>query len=481
MFLKNNSMQSHRVLIRFFVIFFSGLSVSLMGTGSLVAGTSSQTLSSVGQPVAESQVAVDGYLSMRYVYRSATYLDSTTHIDRTVSDQDLFGELRFDMRMPKTNRFEFHFLGTLRSDLDGNSDLTGFYPLEDIGNTYRTDTHGYLYDAHLGINDPLPFLTQVRIGRQEGLRDEPAFFDGLATDIRMSRLVNLTLYGGAAVRFYDTDTHWGDDTLAGAGLDVTPAPYTKLSVDYLTIKEKSALSPAIDQQDKMVSLRLWQSIASFLKASVKYRYLNSDPRDLNIRVVATIAPADMDLNFNYFRQFNKENELANELSHYYDVLGQSSPYQSYDVKLRKLLGAHYAIDLGYFKRELLEESQTSSFDRDFSRTFILFEVMDLPGDGISFTLTGERWYTKGRDYNSSGLDMGYRFKNMKNASVNVGTYYSLYKYDYYNELGLRQNVHTYYVNGKMPLGKGVSINSSYEYEDSIEKYQTFKLGMRYDF
>ncbi len=59
--------------------------------------------------------------------------------------------------------------------------------------------------------------------------------------------------------------------------------------------------------------------------------------------------------------------------------------------------------------------------------------------------------------------------------------YSLYKYDYYTELGFRQKVQTYYMNGKVPLGKGVSINSSYEYEDSIEKYQTFKLGMRYDF
>jgi hypothetical protein len=32
-----------------------------------------------------------------------------------------------------------------------------------------------------------------------------------------------------------------------------------------------------------------------------------------------------------------------------------------------------------------------------------------------------------------------------------------------------------------PLGKGVSINGGYEYESSIENYQTLKLGMRYDF
>ena len=477
--MKNNGILSRGVLTRFFTLFFAGLSVSLLGAGSLLAGTSSQTLSLAGQSVAESQVAVDGYLSTRYVYRSTTTTDAAKLTEATISDQDIFGELRFDITMPKSNLFEFHFLGTLRKDLDGNSDLTGHYPLEDIGNTYRTESHGYLYDAHLGINDLLPYLTQVRIGRQAGLRDEPVFFDGLAADIHMSSLLNFTLYGGVAARFYETDTHWGNDTLGGAGLDITPAQFTKFSLDYLTIK--SALSTTIDHQDKMASLKLWQSIGSFLKASVKYRYLNSDPRDVSVRLVGTIAPADMELNLNYFKQFRVENVVATELSLYSNVLGQSSPYQSYDVKLRQLMGTHFAVDLGYFKRTLQEESQASAFDRDFSRAFMLFEIMDLPMDRVSFTLTGEQWSTKGRKFNSSGLDIGYRFKNMKNASVNAGTYYSLYKYDYYNELGLRENILTYYLSGKVPLGLGVSMNGSYEFEDSLEKYQMFKLGMRYDF
>ena len=479
MFLKNNDRLSRKVFSRFLIVFFAGLSASLLGAGSSIAVTSSQTISPVELSVAESPVAMDGYLSTRYVYRSTTLLDPTTLIEKKISDQDLFGEMRFSITMPKTNRFEFHFLGTLRKDLDGNSDLTGFYPLEDIGNTYRTESHGYLYDAHLGINKLFPFLPQVRIGRQAGLRDEPVFFDGLATDLRVGSLLNLTLYGGAAVRFYDTDTHWGDDTLAGAGLDISPARYTKFGFDYLAIK--SALTTTIDQGNNMVSLKLWQSIGTFMKASVKYRYLDSDPRDVTVRLISTIAPADMEVNLNYFKQFRMENVLAAELSLYSSVLGRSSPYQSYDVKLRKQLGAHYAVDLGYFKRVLQEELQASAFDRDYSRVFMLLEIMDLPADRVSFTLTGEQWSTKGRKYNSSGLDIGYRFMNRKNASVNAGTYYSLYKYDYYNELGLREKIHTYYVNGKVPLGKGVSINSSYEYEDSLENYQMFKLGMRYDF
>jgi hypothetical protein len=218
-----------------------------------------------------------------------------------------------------------------------------------------------------------------------------------------------------------------------------------------------------------------------MKASVKYRYLNSEPRDLSVRAVSAFPEADIELNINYFRQFRTQNELSNELSLYYSVLGQSSPYHSIDVKLRKLFGPHYAVDVGYFKRALLEENQESAFDKDYSRVFLLFELIDLPKDGLSFTLIGERWETTGRDYSSAGLDLGYAFRNKKSARINAGTYYSLYKYDYYVEQGVREKVRTYYVSGKYPLGKSLSINGSYEYEAGIENYQTLKLGMRYDF
>jgi hypothetical protein len=427
------------------------------------------------QKASDRLLNVTGYLSGRYVSRTASTPDGR------VTDQDVFGELRLDVTMPKENRYEFHFFGTARADLDNNRDQKTFYPFEDIGDTYRSAYHGYLYEAHFDINDPFPYFTQIRMGRQAGTRDEQVFFDGIAADLKAAATLNLTLYGGAAVHLYEIDNHWGDDTLAGAGLDYSPGSSTRVSLDYLSVKDEQSYPTTADLQDQMISLKLWQSFASIMKASVKYRYLNSEPRDLSVRAVSAFPEADTELNINYFRQFRTQNELSNELSLYYSVLGKSSPYQSIDVKLRKLFGIHYAVDVGYFKRALLEEDRESSFDKDYSRAFLLFEVIDLPKDGLSFTLTGERWETTGRDYSSAGLDIGYAFKNKRNARVNVGTYYSLYKYDYYIEQGVREKVRTYYASGRYPLGKSLSINGSYEYEDSIENYQTLKLGMRYDF
>ena len=471
--LERNDIRCKCALFFFCLSFFSpGF---LFHPFSLRADTTSSPGTVLDQKSPDSLFSFTGYFSGKYIYRTA----STP--DERVTDQDLFGELRIDMTMPKKNKYAFHFFATARDDLSGNHNRTTFSPFEDIGDTYRSNYHGYLYEAHVDVNDPFPHCTQARIGRQAGTRDEPLFFDGASTDIAAAPNLNLTLYGGAAVRFYEIGNHWGDDTLAGTGLDYAPASNTRVSLDYLAVKDEHSFPVAVDRHDRMASLKLWQSFAPFLKASIKYRYLDSEPRDLSVRAVSAFPEADAELNVNYFRQFRTQNELANELSLYYDVLGQSSPYQSYDLKARKLFGPHYAVDVGYFKRALLEEVRESAFDRDFSRIFLLFELIDLPKERLSFTLIIERWKTTGREYNSAGLDAGYAFKNKRNATVNAGTYYSLYKYDYYVEEGVREKVRTYYVSGKYPLDKGFSINGSYEYEDSIEDYQTLKLGMRYDF
>jgi hypothetical protein len=175
---------------------------------------------------------LDGYLSARYVFRNAK---SST---QSWNDQDLFGELRLDLTMPRTNRYEFHFLGTGRKDIDGEREPRTFYPLEDIGDTGNHSTKTYISEAHLDVNNLLSFVPQIRLGRQAGTRDEPVFFDGIGIDLAASDRINLTLYGGAAVHFYELYQDSGDDTLAGAGIDLQVLRSTSLSIDYLGAEDE---------------------------------------------------------------------------------------------------------------------------------------------------------------------------------------------------------------------------------------------------
>jgi hypothetical protein len=424
----------------------------------------------------DASTAVNGYLSGRYVYRAASSAEGRT------SDQDLFGDLRLDITRPKDNRYDFHFFGSVRSDLDGNQNVNGFNPLHDIGDTYGQSTIGYLYEANAVLNSPVQHVTRVRIGRQSGARDEPVVFDGVAMDMG-SEKVNVTLYGGAAMHFYEVDRHWGKDTLEGAGLDYTPRPATGISVDFLAVKDKREFTPEdATVNDRMVSLKVWQQFEPYTRVAAKYRYLDGEPRDLSFSASTIWPAADIDATVSYFRQFRPQYELTTDLSLYYDVMGVSAPYQSFDIKLRKFVAERVAMDLGYFKRALLDPSEEGPFNKEFWRAYFDVEVMDLFLNNLSGTILLEQWESRGQSYGAVGADLSYKIrKNKKEARISIGTNYNLYKYDYYTELGVREQVRTWYLTGKYPLNNGFSVNGGYEYEHGFETYQTLRLGMRYDF
>ena len=412
------------------------------------------------------------------------YQFRTTTVDgQRESDNDLYEKLRIDYsRSPETG-YEIHLFGTARQDLDGDQDRKYFFPFEDIGDTYSHWWSGQLYEAHIDFNKPTNYISQVRVGRQSGTRDEPIFFDGVAADFIAAGKLNVTVYGGVAVHFYEVNDNWGSDYLGGAGLDYSPFRKTMLSLDYLYVHDKRDPFLGSDQNDELISLKAWQQFGAFLRTIAAYRQLNNEPRDIKVRAIQAFSGIDVDLSLTYFRQFREQKELSNELSLYYDVIGTSDPFQSFDIKIRKFFGRHYALDLGYFTRDLIKDYQESAFNRKYRRAFVVFDMTDVFVEGLSFAILGEYWNTENKtEYTSAGLDATYRFKKeKKSASIALGTYYSLYKYDYYNLLGEREDVQTYYIKTKIPLSRATTMNARYEYEDSIENYHVLKIGVAYDF
>jgi hypothetical protein len=428
------------------------------------------------QPADTAPVVIQGYLSGKFVSRT------TRLADEKIRDDDIFTDLRLDISKPIVGSYEFHFFGTLRDDLSSNRNRTTFSPFEDIGDTYGSAVHGYLYEAHLDLNRPVAHVSQLRIGRQDGTRGEPVFFDGLAADIGLTPKMAATVYGGAAVHFYELDNKWGDDVLGGLGIDYFPLAGTIINMDYLYVTDKRDVFDSTTQHDQLVSLKINQRFTPNFRATAKVRYLNGDSRDLKLAATATVPDMDLEMILAYVTQLRTQNELSNELSPYFDVLGPSYPYQSYDARVRKFFGKHLSVDLGYFQRNLVHTSQENAFNRPFHRTYVVFDLIDLFVDRMSVALTGEQWKSGQRDVQSAGFDIGYAFKaGRRSPKINAGSYYSLYKYDYYILLGERTNVRTYYVKVILPFAQRYSVNGSYEFENSLEEYQTAKLGIRYDF
>jgi len=424
----------------------------------------------------DSGPVVSGYLSLRSVVRSAE-----TDSQEVFRDQDLYGELRLDVTNIRSGRFEFHFLGAVRDDLDGKSDVKTFDPLEDIGNTHTSDVMAQLYEAHLDINDLFTGLPQVRLGRQASTRDQQVFFDGAALDLRPARFLSFTLYGGLPVNFFEVDGEEGKDTVAGGGVDIAAGSSTGISVDYLAIHDDRTYFDDRSLTDRLWSFKVWQRFSRNVKATAKLRYQNGESRDLNVRLLGVLPEQGAEIGATYVRQFHDQAEQTNALSPFYDVMGTSHPYQSIDVRLRKLFGARYAVDLGYFQRELIKSAESGTFNREYARASAGFQVNGFLFSQLSLLVTGERWDSEEQGFSSAGADLTYAFgRSGKAGSLSLGTYYSLYKYDESLQEE-RDRVRTYYLKGRAALATQLSLTAAYELERSIDRYQTAKLGVRYDF
>ena len=170
------------------------------------------------------------------------------------------------------------------------------------------------------------------------------------------------------------------------------------------------------------------------------------------------------------------------MSHYYYVVGVTSPYQYFDINVRKLFGRHFSLDAGYYHRFLLKKREESEFNHQYTRLFAVFGMEDVLLSGLSFAFNGDYWKTGDNQLLSAGLSAGYEFEvRNKKASVNIGTYFSLYKYDHFPEQGERENVQTYYIKSKIPVGREFAVDGRYEYEDGLEKYHALRVGMCYEF
>lgn len=413
---------------------------------------------------------IDGYLSGKYTFKATG----------EETDQDIYGELRLDMTSP-ARKYEFHILGALKQDIDGNRERTLYYPLEDIGDAYRASILGYLYEGNVVINEPFTNGNFIKIGRQAGGGDEAIYFDGINIDANILSNLKIAVYGGSAIHFYEIDSHWDSDWLGGISLNYSIHRNTNLNLEYLYIEDKRNIFSSNDREDHLVSFKIWQQFDPFFKAMTRLRYVNGESRDLTIRAIKTFPELQMELSGNYLRQLHTQKELSNELSTYYDVMGESKPYETYDIKARKLFTDQFALDLSYSERRLIEDGDEGPFNREYRRMSLTTEVKDIPVHDLTFTISGEIWEANNRKFKSAGFDAGYTFGSARKSRINIGNYYSLYKYDYYIELGEREEVMTYYIKLKMPFTRQLTIDTSFEYEDSLENYKIFKIGMRYDF
>ncbi len=434
------------------------------------------------EPAAPSANVLESFLFRGNMSASYRFRHST-HPDEPWNDHDLAQELQLNLSSTRGKSVEASFTGSLREDLDGNSGRTDFYAFEDIGDTTLSPVFLTVYEAQVDVKDPFPYLARFRMGRQSGYRNEPVLFDGFSLDFTPSPMLLITLYGGASVHLFEVAYSWGSDLTAGAGVDFSPAANIMVSADYLFIKDTLSVPPESLRFEHLLTLSSRMRFFSFLKTTVKLRLINWAFRDSSLSTIFTFPGIDLQFSAVYAVKFGRREEFSHEFAPYSLFLGESLPYHSIDGKVRKLLGRHVAMDMGFFRRGLLYPEETDPFNRKYSRMYTVIELSDVFLKGIFFSVSGDITLIEKKQNYSAGMEAGYVVQRsvMKDMRIHTGAYFNYYTYDDFLEPDAEETVPTVFVKVKVPVGKSFYFRGKYEYEKAIDSYNTLKLETVYEF
>jgi len=419
-----------------------------------------------GGLLARTDRLVDGTLSLRYRGRAA----GSDH------DHDLRGFLSLDVADPDTTWIRGHVQARADLDLDGHDDDSVF---QDLSDTWDSSLTAKLYLAWAEIDlgpDGDGSQGTLRLGRQSDPRlPEVLRMDGVAWTSRPygGKDVVVGVYGGIPAHLYESSPE-GDRSF-GAWIEGLPWSGGRTRFDWMHLEDEELLG---EENDDLFSLALWQDVGRAWRLEGEHTRIESDARDLRLRALYRAPEGGTQVRVAYYELLETQRRRVQELDPFYDALLDYFPFRQGSVSVSQELGSHAVLDVGYDVRRVDDAGDVGEFNRDWERYYATATLLDVVADGLSVSLTGDRWNDDQRDIGSLGADVSYDQETWRGS---LGTYFALYKYELL-ELDEREDVRTYYVRGTRELDENLRLELGYELEDDdFETYHILRGGLLWRF
>lgn len=407
--------------------------------------------------------AVHGSLSLRYDLRAT---------DRE-TDHDLVGLLSLDVGEEATEPVTVHFLGRLSGDLDGQTDPA----FRDITDSFSQDVNGRVYDAYLDFHRVTYFDT-VRLGRQT-LYETPfvVTIDGAQVQTEGVTRYELKVgaYGGLPTHLYESSPE-GDWTV-GAHVEGRPWSGGRARVDWMHVTDETGFA---ENRDDLLGVALWQTIHENLQLHARYNWLEGQGRDWQARATLAVPEWTAQLQLSYYELLRTQRAQAIEFDPFSQAAFAYFPYRQYRATATKDLGEHASVQAGADLRRLRSSTDEARFNREFERFFLTPSVHDVVVAGLSASLTGEVWSSRGgEDIASVGGEL--RQEISADLDVYFATSYALYQFDLFANRE-KERVRTYAVGADGHLREDLRLRLEYAYErDTFDRYHSVKVGLTWRF
>ncbi len=415
---------------------------------------------------------LEGYVALSYRARTRG----------SRNDEDLYGYVSLDIKRPSKRDVSLHVYGRATLDLDGSGDSgrSPFFSLNDV-NGDRFD--GKLYEAYVDLEGPLApgvlGVNKIRLGRQRIHAGLSFLVDGGRVDFeKWKSLANLevSIFGGIPVYLYDT-SRTGDWM---AGIDVTMRPFAQTRIDlrYVHIQDNNDWIGS-EKIDDYASLTWRQGVGDHARFSVIWNTVGLDTRDIRTRGSLDVPDWDLSIIVSWFYQDKVALEYTTVLDAFVGVIGTSFAYHQGDIQVTKLFGDNFSIDLGATVRQLANDANESSFNREFYRLWLTLSSHKWPTDELSIAITGEWWDGSDDQIFTAGTEIDWR--PTKELRFTIGSFYSLYKYDLFL-VDEREDVTTIFLRARWQVIKNLRLDGRYEYETGDEgNFHSFWAGFTWRF
>ena len=367
-------------------------------------------------------------------------------------DHDMYEYLHFKTKDFFNNKVTISGSGRLSEDLDGHEPKNGAF--RDTLDSYDRSYNGRIYYLYADIKNPVIDKSNLRLGRQYQYSVETILFDGAKYEQKIGT-VDTYVFGGLRVSQYSS-TYF--DTVAGSGIAVRPFMDTRTNLDYVRIIDNNFI-------DNEVGFSLWQRIHDDLNFYGRYTLLDSSPKDFLVKLSWDKIDWDASVQLSYYRFLRSLSEHSNNISPFFQILGTFRPFDLISLTGYKGLGDKFGISSGVDHRRVLNTGDENTFNRDYNRVFLTFDVNNILLKDSKISFTAEYWNIKGIDHS---LDFGVDFdKKFGKFDVGGGTSYSFYKFNFVGSNNLqflenselssdvvqKINVRTYYARVKYLLTK----------------------------
>ncbi|TLD42901.1 MAG: hypothetical protein JETT_0801 [Candidatus Jettenia ecosi] len=394
----------------------------------------------------------------------------------------MFEYLRFNTKEFYNKKVTIAGSARLTEDLDGNEPKNGAF--RDILDSYDHNVNGRLYYLYADIKNPVIDKSNLRVGRQYLYSVETILFDGAKYEQQIGP-VDTYAFGGFRVSQYSS-TYF--DTVVGGGIAARPLINTRINLDYVRIVDDNFI-------DDEVSLSLWQKIYEDVNFYGRYTLLESTPKDFIVKLSWDKVDWDASVQVSYYRFFHSLAEHSNTISPFFEILGKLESFELISLTGYKGLGDKFGISGGIDHRNVLDKKDENTFNHDYNRAFLSFDVNNvlLKDSKVSFIV--EYWNSEDMDHSA---DLGVDFdKKIGKFHFGGGTSYSLYKFNFVGNNNLaaildneftdtkqKINVRTYYLRLKYSLTKqsDVSLKWLTEVSDTDpEKFHELLLSYSTNF